>query len=185
MQKVVALLPQVQLKIVGSNGVASRDFIVSLSAEKRVADLATFYNGNYLASLQKQIDSSLADKITFTGFVPQHELVSYYRDADVLVNPSFSESFGMSLIEAMACQVPTVATRVGGMTEIVDEEKTGILVEAGDAPALAQAIQRLVENDDLRKTMGKSAAQVAVARYSWERIGESLLHKYEMIRKND
>jgi glycosyltransferase involved in cell wall biosynthesis len=85
----------------------------------------------------------------------------------------------------MACQVPVVATRVGGMTEIVEDGKTGILVEPGDADALAEAILKLLSNENLRSSMGKTAQSRAVEFYSWEKVAENLWNHYKTLSNAD
>jgi glycosyltransferase involved in cell wall biosynthesis len=185
-QKVVEHDPQVQLDVVGPGGDVPFEFIVLVNDDEKVSALASFYRGilrrgDYFSYLQRCLPSNLASRVRFVGHVSNALVADYYRNADVLVNPSFSEAFGMSLIEAMACQVPVVATRVGGMTEIVAASRAGLLVEPGDATALAEAILRLLGDDSLRKRMGEAGRQQAAARYSWERVTEDLLHLYEGI----
>jgi glycosyltransferase involved in cell wall biosynthesis len=99
----------------------------------------------------------------------------------VLINPSFSESFGMSLVEAMASGKPVVATRVGGMTEIVDDGQCGVLVPRGDPHALADAILRVVSSDETRRQMGRSGRERAVSLYSWSQIAARMLTLYEAV----
>ncbi|MEM2915561.1 MAG: glycosyltransferase family 4 protein, partial [Candidatus Bathyarchaeia archaeon] len=186
-QKVISRYPKAQLEIVGPTNVPLNfEWFWSLGLDDKVLRFASSFchnpKGNYFSFLQKQLISlNIADNVTFTGFVPNSEMIKHYRDVDVVVNPSFSESFGRSLIEAMACEVPVVAARVGGMTEIVENGKTGILVEPGDADALAEAIIRLLSNEDLRKSMGKAARKRVVELYSWERVAEKLLRHYKNI----
>jgi spore coat protein SA len=186
LQKVVGRYPQVQLDVVGPPGNAPFEFLVRVSDDEKVSELASFYSrllrrGDYLSDLQRRVPSNLASRVRFVGSVPNSRVVDYYREADVLINPSFSEAFGMSLVEAMACQVPVVATRVGGMTEIVEDTHAGLLVGPGDATALADAILRLLADDDLRERMGQAGRRRAIERYSWEQVTESLIHLYEDI----
>jgi len=186
-QKVVKRYPQAQLEIVGPTRVPlPQEFLATLSDDEKVSHLASFYHGSsgrsYFSYLHRQVISlNIANNVTFTGFVPNLQVINNYQNADILVNPSFSEAFGMSLIEAMACQVPVVATRVGGMTEIVEDGKTGILVEPGDAPALAKAILHFLSDEDLRSSMGRTARKRAVELFSWEKIVENLLYQYKKI----
>jgi len=190
-QKVVERYPLVHLEIVGSKGQLPREWLIALSNDDKVSNLSSFYHGfsktasrglSYFTHLQRQLFSfNISNHVTFTGQVPYAQVINYYHEANILVNPSFSESFGRSLIEAMACQVPVVATRVGGMTEIVEEGKTGILVEPGDAPALAEAIIRLLSDEGLRKSMGEAARKRAIDLYSWEKTVEDLLCHYKNI----
>jgi spore coat protein SA len=182
-QEVVKRYPQAQLEIVGSESIPRIEFIVALSDNPQISKLSCFYKKTgYLSHLKEQVFSfNIADNVTFTGYIPYKHLINHYRQADMLVIPSFSEAFGMSLIEAMACQVPVVATGVGGMTEIVEEGKTGLLVESGSAPELAEAILCLLSDEDLGKRMRNAARERAVELFSWERIVEALLHFYKSI----
>lgn len=183
-QILVTQCPQVRMEIVGPHDQTPRSFIVDLHNNNKVANLKWFYDKNYLSQLKAMLCSDTASKVTFSGHIQQAYLHNNYRNADVLVNPSFSESFGMSLVEAMATEVPVVATRVGGMTEVIEEDKTGILVEPGDAPALAAAILRLLANEEVRKSMGSAARKRAVELFSWDRISEKLLCQYKNIDKH-
>jgi spore coat protein SA len=182
-QEVVKHYPQVQLEIVGSEWLPPLEFIVALNDDPKISKLAVFYNKrSYFSQLQEQVNSlDITNKVTFAHYIPHKSLVNHYRQADVLVNPSFSESFGVSLIEAMACHVPVVATRVGGMTEIVEEGKTGILVESGSAPELAEAILRLLSDEDLMKRLRNAGRERAVELFSLDKIVEELLCQYKKI----
>jgi glycosyltransferase involved in cell wall biosynthesis len=86
----------------------------------------------------------------------------------VLVNPSFSESFGMSLVEAMACNVPVVATRAGGMPEIVVHGETGHMLEPGETEAIAAAILDCIDSRDRRDTLGRAGRARALQVFSWD-----------------
>lgn len=177
--KLVAMRdPHTSLHIVGDTASLPKEFLVNLSEESQVAGLTAFYDGNYLDHLRQQIPLELQDRVTFYGFVPSSKIASHYQTADILINPSYSESFGMSLVEAMASEVPVVATRVGGMIEIVTEGETGLLVERGDTRALAEALVYLLRRDELRLSMGQKGRARVLACYSWERISEKLLEYY-------
>jgi len=181
-QEVVKRYPQVQLEIVGSKSIPPIEFIVALSDDPKVSDLASFYSGNYISHLQDKLSSGVASHVSFTGFVSRRQLINCYQHADVFVFPSvWNEPFGMPLIEAMATEVPVVATRSGGIPEIVEDGKTGILVEPGDASALAEAILYLFSDEDLRKSMGEAARLRVIELFSWKKIVENLLCQYKNI----
>ena len=181
---VVKHYPKAHLEIVGPYAPTAREFIIDLKNDNNLSHLEFFYKGSYLTHLHSMVEPDLKNHISFSNSVPQYKLKDYYCNADILVNPSFSESFGMSLIEAMACQVPVVATHVGGMTEIVNN-KAGILVEPGNIHALADAIMKLMSNEDLRISMGQAARNAVENFFSWNRIAENLLFQYERIIKNN
>ncbi len=181
-QTVAQHRPQAILKVIGPESIASKEFIVSLSDNDKVAELATFYTGeSYLAQLKSRILPAHADRITFIGAMAQADLLQHYWDADVLINPSLSEAFGMSLVEGMATETPVVGARVGGMTSVVDEGKTGLLAEPGDANSLADALLRLLADRDLRASMGKAGRQRVLDLFSWERVAASLLKQYQTL----
>src|SRR6185295_7269252 len=82
--------------------------------------------------------------------------------ADVLLLPSESESFGLVALEAMACEVPVIATSIGGLPEVVEHEEDGFLLSVGDVAGMADAGLRLVQNPQLRKEMGKASRRHAL-----------------------
>ncbi|HVN56639.1 MAG TPA: glycosyltransferase family 4 protein [Anaerolineaceae bacterium] len=171
--------PQLKLEVVGSIGVIPVDYIVKLSDDPTVRGLERFYQGNYFETLKKMIPKELHERIHFQGYIGHDLLVPHYQSADILVNPSLSESFGMSLIEAMSCGVPVVATRVGGMVDVVEEGKTGFLVPPDAPQDLAQAISDLMSNPALREEMGRAGKIRANDLFSWENIVSQLLLGYE------
>lgn len=101
--------------------------------------------------------------------------------ADIFCLPSYREGFGLTLIEAAACGIPAVASRIYGITDAVEEGKTGLLFPAGDVPALAQALRRLLEDGDLRRQMGEAARMRALELFSSRRIIEEMQALYRRL----
>lgn len=120
------------------------------------------------------------DCVTLAGPVSSRELVSEYARADVFVLPSLFESFPIVLLEAMAAGLPVVATRVGGVPDVVVEGETGLLVPPADPEALAHAMDRLLEDDSLRATLGRAGRERSRL-YSWERIAAMTRGVYEAV----
>jgi glycosyltransferase involved in cell wall biosynthesis len=118
------------------------------------------------------------------GHVPWQQLADLYRRASVFVMPSFYETFGISVIEAMAFGLPVVATRTGGLPEVVDDGVTGILVPAGDAEALADALIRLLRDPDLRRRMGQAGQERVRAEFTIDRVVSQTLAVYESVILN-
>jgi glycosyltransferase involved in cell wall biosynthesis len=136
--------------------------------------------GPELANLNKLAKELGIDKnIIFTGFVPENDLPNYYSACDIFVLHSTYEAFGIVLIEAMASCKPIVSTMVGAVPEVVDHEKTGILVPPCDSKALAEAIERLIIDKELRRKMGKLGRQKAEKYYDWKSIAQRYIHLYE------
>lgn len=95
--------------------------------------------------------------VEFLGWQGHSALPALYQQADILVLPSHSEALGRSVMEAMACGLPVVASRVGGIVDLVEDGQTGFLVPPGDSKALKEKISLLVANPDLRTQMGTRA----------------------------
>jgi glycosyltransferase involved in cell wall biosynthesis len=170
------------LDIVGPHGAPPREFIVSLSRDPKVTDLIRFYHRDYRSDLEERLPGDVAKQVSYVGDVPYAELPNRYRSADVFAFPSvWDEPFGMPNVEAMACGVPVVATRGGGIPELVEDGKTGFLVERGDAAGLAEAVLTLLKNESLRKSMGKAGRRRVMQLFTWKRVADDLLNQYSTI----
>lgn len=114
-------------------------------------------------------DLGIADAVDFLGFRAGDDLVAEYRAATVLTLPSLSasESFGMTVVEAMACGRPVIGSRIGGIPEVIDDGGTGLLVPPGDAAALAAACLRILGDGDLADRMGAAGREEALATHGW------------------
>jgi N-acetyl-alpha-D-glucosaminyl L-malate synthase BshA len=102
----------------------------------------------------------VSNDVLFMG--KQSDMAPLLSIADILLLPSENESFGLVALEAMACEVPVIATRVGGIPEVVEHEEDGFLFNLGDVAGMAEACQRLIRNPGLRDEMGKNARKHAL-----------------------
>jgi D-inositol-3-phosphate glycosyltransferase len=126
----------------------------------------------------------LTDQVRFIKAQPQDILVQYYAAADVFVMPSHYESFGMVVLEAMACGTPVVASNVGGLASTVVHGGTGFLVPEGDWHAFAQAILRLVASPLLREAFAQAGVQRARS-FAWPCIVARTVQLYRrLLRQN-
>jgi glycosyltransferase involved in cell wall biosynthesis len=182
--KVTEKYPQAVLTIVGPHIVVAKEFLFDLQPEPEVQALEPFYSLNYLEYLKSQVPRHLSSQVIFAGSVSQAELLPYYHQADVVINPSLSEAFGMSLVEAMATETPVIATTIGGMPEIVEHGVNGLLVEPGNVAALAKATIDIISDPCRAKAMGKAGRQKVLQRYSWEQITQDLISCYAAIGVN-
>ncbi len=174
-----AVCPQLRLEVIGPDSATPLDFLVRSSRDASTAALKRFYPRNYLAQLRDQAQRlQLSDSVYFAGPVAHAKMTDRYRQAALLVNPSLSESFGMSLIEGMACGLPVVATRVGGMVEVVDDKRTGLLIQPDDPDALSRAILELIQDAPRRQAMGHEARRRVLERFTWEEVTEKLVRQY-------
>jgi glycosyltransferase involved in cell wall biosynthesis len=128
----------------------------------------------------------LTDMIRFTGFIPAEEITRYYAEATLAVVASLYEGFGLPAGEAMACEVPVVSTAAGALPEVVGRDGTcSVLVEPRNAPALARAIEDLLDQPDRRLAMGKAGRRRVLEHFTWERAAERTLDVYrEAIRRH-
>jgi D-inositol-3-phosphate glycosyltransferase len=108
----------------------------------------------------------LEDRVRFVPPQPHELLSTFYRAADVAVVPSRSESFGLVALEAAACGTPVVAAAVGGLTSLVDDGRTGYLVEGRDPAAFADAVGRVLCDPVLAADLGRRAA-IRAQQYTW------------------
>ena len=142
---------------------------------------ATEGHEGFLAGLKEKVAvAGLSARILFPPEVPVQEMADWYRALDLYVAPQRWEGFGLTPIEAMACGVPVVATRVGAFEEIVTDA-TGSLVPAGDVPALAKAIAPLLDNAERRQSAGRAARDRVKVRFRIEDEAAAIVAVYRRL----
>jgi D-inositol-3-phosphate glycosyltransferase len=122
----------------------------------------------------------LADAVRFVGAVPQEELPRYYSAADLMVVPSYYESFGLVAVEALACGTPVIATKVGGLQYIVQDGENGFLVPWRCAGFFAEKIDEALGDETLLDGM-RGNARASVLRYSWRAVAEQIRQVYDAL----
>ena len=143
--------------------------IFRLIRERIAARLVLIGDGPDLtAAAQRAVDYGLRDAIEFVG--EQHDLVPWLSAADLFLLPSQEESFGLAALEAMACEVPVVASRVGGLPEVVDDGVTGYLCEPDDIGGMADRGTAVLVDPALRARIGRAAATSVRERFCTDRI---------------
>jgi D-inositol-3-phosphate glycosyltransferase len=123
---------------------------------------------------------NLEAHVVFAGAKERDELPVYYAAASAVIMPSDYESFGMVALEAMASGTPVIASEVGGLAYLVEDDKTGFLVPAREPQQLAERIKTLVTGDNTRQQMGEQAARHATD-YAWPTIANRLIAIFEDI----
>ncbi|HEX2639601.1 MAG TPA: glycosyltransferase, partial [Pyrinomonadaceae bacterium] len=119
----------------------------------------------------------VSDDVLFVG--KQGKIADYLGVSDVFLLPSELESFGLAALEAQACEVPVIATRIGGLPEVVSEGETGYLSDVGDTNKMAEDALRLVNDDDLRRAFGEKGRELAIQRYGSDKIIPQYIDFYE------
>ena len=134
----------------------------------------------YVRGLKQYAEKQgVAERVFFPG--PTADVHQVFAHASVVVHPSWTESFGMALVEAMSCGVPVVAHDLEGMREVIDDGVTGFLVKAGDIDALATRIDELLENPGLRAQMGGAAYRTMRERFSITSRADEYRELYEEV----
>lgn len=125
----------------------------------------------------------LEDDVIFAGHLNAEQVPEWHNRIDVFANLSLddSESFGVSVVEAMACERPVVVTSVGGLTEVVVENESGLVVPPNIATSAADAILRLLNNSELALKLGKAGRQRVLAVYDWEKNLDEIEKLYAAI----
>ncbi len=157
MRKVIKRVPKAYLILVGKG-----------EMRKELEDMA--------------IREGIRGHVKFTGFIEEKEKPFYYKASDIFVLPSTRrhESFGIVNLEAMASGVPIVASRIGGVPDVVKHRENGLLVPPKDPDALAETLIYLLENEDLRKRMGEKGKAI-VKSYTWEKVAERTEKVYKQL----
>jgi glycosyltransferase involved in cell wall biosynthesis len=136
--------------------------------------------GELRPQLERQIKERRLEKHVFlAGFRP--DILSVHKAFDLFVMSSVTEGLGTSLLDAMACGKPIVATTAGGMPEVVADGETGLLVPPRDDEALAAAIVRLLSNPQLRAAMGAAGQRRVREHFSSERMVQDTLELYRRV----
>src|SRR6185503_4719271 len=133
-------------------------------------------DGGERAALEKAA-AGLAGRVVFAGF--RRDVAACLAAADVVAMPSLHEGLGVAALEAMAASRPVVASRVGGLAEVVVDGDTGVLVPPSDPPALAAGLTRLARDPGLRARYGAAGRARVLAVYSGARMAEGTLACYE------
>lgn len=124
-------------------------------------------------------EKGIQDKVIFVGHVEEHLMVPYYQNAQFFVMPSIFEPFGMTTQESMASGVPVIASKFGGIREVLTNEKDGLLIDPKDEEEFAGAMLRLLEDVTFRKQIGHKACGLIRQNFSWEAIAEKHLNFYK------
>ena len=136
--------------------------------------------------LEAEIRARASDRggkrIRLLGERPRRELGAIYRDHHVFCLPARSETFGVVVLEALACGLPVIATNVGGMPDIVQHGTNGMLVPPEDAKALADALHAVARDESLRARLAAHARESVLPRFAWRAIGERMAEVLRTMR---
>jgi len=128
---------------------------------------------------QKVVDLKLDRAIKFMGWLNSNKIPQIYLDYDIMVMPSLSESFGVAAVEASSIGLPIVASDVGGISEVVKDGITGILVPPGKSEKLAESIMKLALDVELRRRMGLAGKKYVAENFEWDNCLDKMIAIYK------
>jgi 1,4-alpha-glucan branching enzyme len=155
------------------------DAMPNVLSEYTSAKLLVVGVGDQKAHLQRHARKlGIENSVLFLGKVSAERLYSLYHEAEVYVQPSLYEPFGITILEAMSMRKPVVATRVGGIPEIITNGVEGLLVEPGDSLQLAKATTNLFSDSSSRRRLSTNARKRVEREFTWEAIAKKTLEFY-------
>ena len=122
------------------------------------------------------------ENVHFFGYQSKEKTIPLIRGSSLLIQPSFAEGISATLLESMVCKTPIIATNVGGNKELLVHNKTGILIEPGNSNNLLKEIMRMLNNQNLRDEIARSAYD-EVQKYDWSNVGQLYLDLYKKLLK--
>lgn len=137
-------------------------------------------SGSAQEVLLKQQASHLGikDKLIFTGFMPDQDLPKLQAVADCAVFPSLYEPFGIVALESFAAGVPVVVSDTGGLPEVVEDGVTGIVTRVNNAHDLAEGILRVLQDEELARTLVIQARAVLETKFNWAKLAQQTIETY-------
>ena len=136
------------------------------------------------------LELGIENNVTFYGYVNQNSSFEQYinilgsLDVFAILSILDSETFGVAAVEASACGIPVLATSVGGLPEVIDAEKTGIIVAPKNVEETAKALDRLISDENLRNEMGRNGRKKVEEHYNWKSNVEQMIHLYKQTIEN-
>jgi hypothetical protein len=141
--------------------------------------------GSYKKYLLDTLDKKYHKNVDFIGFVTDDKLKEYYSKCTIFVAPSLYESFGLIYLEAMAWGKPVIGCSVGGVPEVIDDGETGLLIPPNDEQSLADAIIRLLTNNELRVQIGRNALKKMKSDFSKETMAMKSMQIFKSTIENN
>ena len=155
------------------------DAVFQLNQEMEIK-LIIIGDGPERENLRKHISERGLEGIAeMRGFIPRDELPNYYRECDLFVLPSINEGFGLTLAEAMLNRRPVIGADSGGIPDLIEDGRTGLLFQKGDSGKLAEAMRKILKDDRFAQQIAENGYQYVKGNLSSERIGEKMFAVYK------
>jgi len=131
---------------------------------------------------QQLNEFSLLDKVLFTGMLNGDEKLAAFVDAELFVLPSYSENFGMAVVEALACGTPVVISNKVGICREIELNRAGIVVET-DPKSLFIGIKTLLDNEELRREVAKNGRRLVEEYYDIDKVADKMIKTYQEVAR--
>jgi len=145
------------------------------------ADLVIFGRGPLRLDLQRRARASHVRAHFVTQRITEEELASLYNSADCFALPSLYEPCSVALLEAMSSALPCVVSDAGGTPELVQNDRSGLVVPAADSKSLSDAIRKVLDDRKLARSLGEGARERVLAEFTWEHTAKRYLDLYSML----
>jgi len=133
------------------------------------------------AANAKIAELGLGDRVEMRGYVDYEDVPRIYHEGDIFVSPTYAEGFSNTILEAMASGLPNVSCRSVGVVDCLRDGDNGLLVDAGDVPALTEALRRVITDAALRRRLAATALEECRQTYSWAAVGRQIMDVYASI----
>lgn len=141
-------------------------------------------DGEQRKELEKLRDKlNLNNTVIFYGYKNNEELVDYLNLSDVFCRPSYDEGFGIAFIEAMACKVPVIGTKIGGITDIIENGTNGIMVASGNLEELTQKLELLLTKNEIKQQLIDRGYKTIEEKFAWDLILKKMENLYKIYAK--
>lgn len=144
-------------------------------------------SGSQEQYLKKMVnDFGIQNSTIFSGYISNDFVQNYHNMIDIYVAVSTedSESFGVAILEASSCSKPVIVSNVGGLTEVVEDHKTGFIVEKENAESIVEAIEVLLNDENLRNELGRNGRNKVIKEYNWKDCVERMISIYNSTMSN-
>jgi len=142
--------------------------------------------GSKIEYFRNQVrEEKIEDIVEVTGRIPYPEVSNYHNLLDIFINVSIddSESFGVAVVEALACETPVIISDVGGLMEVIENGKYGIVVKKESPEGIASAVEKLIDNPELCVELGKKGRQHVIEKYSLDACLNTMVNIYKTALK--
>ena len=161
----------------------ARHLLDAVARMRSSARVRLIGGGPDAAALRQQAEQlGIGERLEWLPAMPQHALADQYRQAAVVVVPSMEEGLGMVAVEAQLCGAAVLASASGGLTDVVEDDRTGVLVPPANPDALARALDALMENPERAGTLGEAGRRSALARFAPDAVAARYADIYRQAR---